>query len=313
MTAIREPTRLAFIVVSFGSSTLLMENLLPAVQACSPAIVVVVDCWSSMDERDKVSRLCSEQRWELVALPDNRGFGGGMNAGAARARELGATQLLLLNPDARIKKPALELLRAAVIDDPYALISPRIVDANGRQWFDGALLHLHDGSTSSRQSSPSVQGEVWEWISGACMALSMELWDAVGGFDESYFLYWEDIDLSRRVILLGGRLKVVAEASVVHEEGGTHEDKVMGHGKSGTYYRYMIRNRLLFATQHLDADGIQRWRRSSLRSARAILLQGGRRQFLRPLTPLLSAGRGLREGNSLAIAALRLQHPRRSA
>ncbi|MGV8846997.1 glycosyltransferase family 2 protein [Tessaracoccus sp.] len=305
MSTTAAPARLAFIVVSFGSSTLLTENLIPAVQECSPDLVVVVDCWSSSAERASIEKLCAAQKWQLVALPDNRGFGGGMNAGAARARQLGATHLLLLNPDARIEKPALDLLQSAVDGDPHALVSPRIVDGHGRPWFEGAHLHLLDGSTSSHARTPPPSGEVWDWISGACMMMSVELWDAVGGFDESYFLYWEDVDLSRRVHLLGGRLKVVPGATVLHEEGGTHPDQVAGHGKSGTYYRYMIRNRLLFAVKHLDAAGIRQWRRTSATNALAVLLQGGRRQFLRPVAPVRAAWQGLREGRALASTALK--------
>lgn len=313
MTVTDTRARLAFVVVNFGSSTLLERNLAPAVHECQPDLVIVVDCWSSDLERQRINELVVSRGWELVSLPDNRGFGGGMNAGVRRARSLGATQLLLINPDARIGAHALRVLRDAISKDPIALVAPRVVDGQGRTWFEGAVLHLSDGGTGSRYAARmSNPGEVWEWISGACMMLSMALWDAVGGFDESFFLYWEDVDLSRRVTTAGGRLMVIPEAIVLHDEGGTHEDRVEGRGKSGTYYRYTIRNRLLFATKHLDADGVRRWRRKSVVNAWAILLQGGRRQFLHPIGPVRAAWRGLREGRAYAAAALKPTKPRKS-
>ena len=53
-----------------------------------------------------------------------------------------------------------------------------------------------------------------------------------------------------------------------------------------------------------DADGIRRWRRTSMRNAWQVLLQGGRRQFVRPLPPLRAAWRGLRDGRRIARTAL---------
>jgi len=313
MAATNDEARLAFLVVNFGSSALLARNLVPAVRECEPHLVVVVDCWSSQHERQRVTELTRVEGWDLVPLPDNRGFGGGMNAGAFHALECGATQLLLLNPDARINFEALQMLSEAIHEHPLTLASPRVVDGVGRTWFEGAVVHLNDGATSGRSARRTAEpGERWEWISGACMMLNSHLWEAVGGFDESYFLYWEDVDFSRRVTTVGGRLLVLPEVTVLHEEGGTHEDQVEGRGRSGTYYRYMIRNRLLFATKHLDKDGIRRWRRSSIRSAWQILLHGGRRQFLHPMAPIRAAWRGLREGRSLAAAALKNEQPRRT-
>lgn len=309
--------QLAFVVVNYSSSVLLAINLIPAVSECQPDLVVVVDCWSTDRERHSIARLAEAEGWELICLPDNRGFGGGMNAGVTHARSLGATQLLLINPDAKIEVNALRALRTAITDDPFALVAPRIVDGRGRTWFEGAVVHLSDGGTGSRygvrMKNEVDPDEVWEWISGACMMLSMSLWDAVGGFDESFFLYWEDVDLSRRVITAGGRLVVLREVSVLHDEGGTHEDPAQGKGKSGTYYRYMIRNRLLFASKHLNADGIRRWRRSSIRNAWAVLLQGGRRQFLRPVAPVRAAWRGLLDGRALSAVALKSVEHRRSS
>lgn len=305
--------RLAWIVVNFGSSALLEENLAPAVKECRPEIVVVVDCWSSKDERQRITALGAAEGWHVLALPDNRGFGGGMNAGVGVAHHHGATHLLLVNPDARVGAEALVLLQAAAALHPMSIAAPRVIDAAGRPWFDGAVLHLSDGATTSMSSRRMVgAGEVWEWISGACMILSMTLWDAVGGFDESYFLYWEDVDLSQRVRELGGSLFIVPGATIVHDEGGTHTDRPWGRGKSATYYQYRIRNRMLFATKHLDAEGIRRWRRSAWRNAWAVLMEGGRRQLLHPVPPLAAAWRGVSEGRAIATAALKKQEVRRA-
>jgi Predicted glycosyltransferases len=295
----------AFVVVNYGSSALLRENLVASVQSCRPDLVVVVDNPTTDDERQCLRSLATEQGWALVESAENVGFGGGMNLGVARAEELGATCFLLLNPDARIDAPAWRRLLSAA--SPEALVAPRIVDGAGRPWFDGADVYLSDGRTMGAKHRSTRQGEPrWEWLTGACLLVHDELWRKVGGFDEDYFLYWEDVDLSRRIVAAGGRLEVVRDAVVVHDEGGTHAETTRAEAKSSTYYYHSIRNRLMFAVKHLDDEGVRRWSRSAVSSAFEVLMRGGRRQFVRPVGPLKAAYRGVRDGRRLVKTHLRV-------
>lgn len=306
---IRPSSDLAIVVVNFGSSRLLEINL--ARSSRDGDVVVVVDCFSSEPERTRITAVGANHGWDVVLLDDNRGFGGGMNAGMARAAQLGATRFLLLNPDAVIDAESITALESVVLADPLALVSPRVVDSHDRTWFAGADVDLEDGATraiAARARHPHA--ETWEWISGACMMLTNELRSLVGGFDEDFFLYWEDVDLSRRAINVGGRLHVEESAVARHDEGGTHEDQPSSRAKSGTYYRYMIRNRMLFAVKHLDFEGVERWRRSDVRSAWAVLMQGGRRQLVSRSNPVGAALSGLLEGRRIASDALRSWVPR---
>ena len=131
-------------------------------------------------------------------------------------------------------------------------------------------------------------------------AASRSLWERLDGFDDRYFLYWEDIDLSHRVLELGGSLRVLSDIEAVHDEGGTHRERVFGRGKSPTYYYYNIRNRLVFAAIHLDDLEFGRWLRASKAMAAEVLLEGGRAQFIWPWKALSAARRGLRDGVSFA-------------
>lgn len=294
---------LAVVVVNYGSSDLLQRNLVGTVRDSGPQSVVVVDNFSTADERERVRVLAREQGWTLVEPATNEGFGGGMNAGVARAGELGAQEFLLLNPDASIAAPDLRLLRAAASADPLALIAPRIEDGAGRTWFAGSDVYLSDGRTRGWAKRDAFPGqERWEWLSGACLLVTAEVWALSGGFDEQYFLYWEDVDFSRRVVAGGGRLQVVLEATAVHDEGGTHDGAAAkrGRAKSSTYYYFNIRNRLLFAAKHLDDSGRRRWRRSAVGAAKDVLMRGGRRQFVRPIVPLMAAVKGTRDGLSMS-------------
>ncbi|MDX2377464.1 glycosyltransferase family 2 protein [Microbacterium sp. LRZ72] len=289
----------ALIIVNYGSSGLLEANA-AANELPGGCELIVVDCYSGHAERARVAALCERHGWSAVLLEENRGFGGGVNAGAQLALEHGADVLVTLNPDAVIDAQALAALIDQARTQPDALVAPRIVTGSGASWFQGADLYLDDGSVAGAHRR--VPGRPRrEWLTGACLAVSAALWRRVGGFDEDYFLYWEDIDLSHRVLDAGGRL-VIADVRAVHDEGQTHEDARAGRAKSETYYYYNVRNRLMYAGKHLGARDRRAWLRATPRVSYGILLQGGRRQFLRSLAPWRAGVRGMRDGVRLVRA-----------
>lgn len=297
----------AVVIVSFGSSALLREHA-TTLRVAAPGRVVVVDCFSTGQERERVRAIALEQGWDAVLLDANAGFGGGTNAGAAHALRHGARVLVALNPDARIDAAGLAALVAAVAADPMLVASPRIVSATGAPWFTGADLYLDDGATRSVAARDRFPGaRTLPWATGACFAVSAELWNALGGFDEDYFLYWEDIDLSHRALAAGARLRQV-DALVVHDAGGTHTEVRSARAKSELYYYFNIRNRMLYAVKHLDDSEVRRWARSAPRTAYDVLLRGGRRQ-LTSWRPWRGYLRGLRDGRRIARSHLDVRTP----
>ena len=189
--------------------------------------------------------------------------------------------------------------------EPLTLVSPTVLRPDGSVWFSGSDLYLDDGRIkSSRRRDPVIRKRIEPWLSGACLLVSAELWNRVGGFADDYFLYWEDVDLSYRVVRSGGELEVCTGATATHAEGGTQgtDGQSSGTAKSANYYYYNIRNRLLFASLNLSTPDLKRWLKLTVPVAREILLQGGRRQFLRSLAPLTSGLRGVRDGRRIAKA-----------
>ncbi len=301
---------LALIVVNYGSSALLASLLAPLSAALPDSTTVIVDNWTTAEERRRASDLAEQNNWVLVAPDSNLGFGAGINLGAAEALTRGASFLLLLNPDATITPEAVVALVERARAEPAALYSPRITRSDGSTWFAGADLHLDDGRL--RNPAARVPGRRIEpWLSGACLLVHESLWRAVGGFDEDYFLYWEDVDLSHRVLAAGSALVVCDEIRAVHDEGATHGGALRqgDRRKSDTYYYYVIRNRALFAAKHLAPQDNAAWAQLEWTVAREVLLQGGRRQFLRSLRPLFVARRAVRDGRMLARAALSRRFP----
>ncbi|WP_136313210.1 glycosyltransferase [Actinomyces procaprae] len=321
----------AVIVVNYGSHELLETNLAPLSHglptgAGAPRIVIV-DNLTTPAERAAVEAQARSNGWSTV-LPDaNLGFGAGVNRGVGAALDAGARTLVVLNPDATIAPDQLAALVAHVDADPMALVAPMIVDADDRPVFYGYRVDLTDGATRSPRASLIAGHRHAEWLTGACFALSRSLWEATGGLAEDYFLYWEDVDFSLRVLQAGGRLLNDTDIVARHVEGGTQRPgRAASDGAparpasaagttagrwpgeprhSATYYYWNVRNRLLLGTRWARREELARWVRLTPQESWRILLRGGRRQLLtHPTSTLVPALRG-------AIDGLRLVHRER--
>lgn len=300
------PGSLAVVVVNYASAALLRRNLVTVERAAREidpeASIIVVDNWSGEDERQAARDVATEHDWLLIESETNSGFGGGVNTGVTRALADGASDVLIINPDAHIDRRSLESLAAVTTASRTTLASPMIADSDGRTWFAGIDLLLDDGTMRARRKRPAGDTQPFEpWLSGACLWITREVWELAGGFDHEYFLYWEDVDFSRRVVAAGGALALVDDARAVHDEGGTQRSEPqLSRAKSEGYYYYNIRNRMLFAVRHLDDAGVRRWRRSIPRTAREVILRGGRRQLLQSVAPIRAYLRGVRDARRIS-------------
>lgn len=285
-------------MVSYGSVHLAAAALRPFTGTrWTP---VLVDCWSSAAERDRVVAAGAASGWTLVLPEKNLGFGGGVDAGIRAAQDAGCGICLVLNPDATIDLAAADALAADVAEETGLLVAPAVRTPQGKDWFTGAVLDLRTGRT--RRGRPEGPDDV-PWVSGACFAATAERLLDLGGFGTEYFLYWEDIDLSVRWARSGGRLALRGDLTCVHDAGGTQDGiarstttDVPG-GKSPLYHYYNTRNRLLFASRNVSRDHWRGWLRATPAHTREVLLRGGRRAVVRhPLRTLWPALRGTTAG-----------------
>jgi N-acetylglucosaminyl-diphospho-decaprenol L-rhamnosyltransferase len=293
------PDDVGIVVVNYGYPTLLEENLVPLSRHLRRDHIVVVDNFSGIAQRAATTALATREGWSLVGPALNLGFGAGMNAGASRLIGMGCQRLLLLNPDALIDEAGIRALAEGSADDPASLQCPRIERPDGTLWFAGGTVELATGRTRAGAHSDSSAAN--GWLTGACLMVHTSMWNWLGGFDERYFLYWEDVDLSWRCSQAGGSLVVRHDVTVVHGVGGTQA----GEGKSPVYVYYNIRNRMLFAATHLRTGQLLRWFLRSPGYAADVLTRGGRRDLLRHAGPLLLAAlRGTARGGAWTVAAL---------
>jgi GT2 family glycosyltransferase len=285
------------VVVGYGSHALLERNLVPLARAV-PATVFVVDSYSSDDERAAMRALAERESWTLIAPSRNVGFGAGVNAGAASAFSAGCERVLALNPDVVLTPDALDALLAAADAHPRTLLSPRVAWPDGTTWFAGGQIDLARGLTRTRPDHAQVgRGR---WLTGACLLVDRGLWEELGGFDERFFLYWEDIELSQRCLERGADLRVVHEVTAVHDVGATHGTD----GKSALYCRENCKNRLLFATIHLPPRQRLRWLVSAPRYALRVLTREGRRAAIRRVDRAAAAALGTLAGAAIVVRSI---------
>jgi GT2 family glycosyltransferase/glycosyltransferase involved in cell wall biosynthesis len=302
------------VVVSYGSPELLRRTLAGSGLAGDDVRVVVVDNFSSADHRHELTVLAGDHGWHLVALPDNRGFGAGCNAGVAAARDLGCTTFLFLNPDAAISPTVVAELRAHSLREPLALISPVLVDSAGDVVFRMARTDLRTGRVRTRPADAAGRtNDPGDWLCAACVVASDQLLRRIGGFAEDYFLYWEDVDLGYRTLRAGGTVVLREDLVAVHDEGGTHGADRRGAAKSALYYRYNCRNRLMFAAHNLPRRALLRWVLNTPSLSWDILMRGGRRQLLHRPQLLGAAVAGSLAGLGIALGALLTGAGRRPA
>lgn len=184
--------------------------------------VFVVDNGSTDGSRDRIR---AEAPWaQLVQLPTNRGFSGGMNAGMAAAmREAPCVDYVwLLNNDTLVQPSTLSHMVVLGDSDPrIGIVGSRLVDADGSgriQAMGGGHINRWLGTTSTHLAPSS---EACDHLVGASLLVRRALLCQVGGFDERYFFYLEDTDLSLRARRAGWRLAVAQDAIVIHRRGAS--------------------------------------------------------------------------------------------
>jgi GT2 family glycosyltransferase len=284
----------ALVVVNHGSADLLDTHLRATAEGLD-AFVVVVDNSSTPEATDAARHVTERHGWNLVTCP-NDGFGAGVNRGVDRARELGARAVLILNPDLSLSPASARVLLDAALTDPGRLVAPVVLRPDGSVWSRGGTIDLESGAT---RSTPAPDGRV-DWLTGACLAVSVDTWTWLGGFDTRFFLYWEDVDLSWRALAAGLTLDVRPDVEATHDVGGTQEH-AGSRRKSDLYYEQTCRGRLVFAAHHLSAGRRAGWILRSPRYGWRVVKRGGRRQLLSGPGPLVAAGRGTLSGAWYAL------------
>lgn len=191
-----------------------------ATQTVAPAAIFVVDNASKTHAQAELAAACPNAR--ILRLDENRGFAGGVNAGIRKALARPEIEFIwVLNNDTVCAPDALEkLLGTAGSNSKIGLIGcPLLEGAKG----PAQRLVPSGKKLRGPWAIPSAlkTGEKPDYLSGACLLIRRELLDDVGLFDEGFFFFFEDADLSRRAIQKEWRLAIAPDARVEHRGSAT--------------------------------------------------------------------------------------------
>jgi len=223
---------LAVVIVSHNTRGALLACLRSlAANARLPLEIVIVDNASADGSLEAVRAV--HPSVHVLANATNEGFAHGANQGLRASH---APFVLFLNSDAEITPGSLEALIArARAGDDIGIVGPRLRDGEGvievstgpvltpfAEWLQRRLVRgvarrrpraLREAEKlHAREAEPA-------WVSGACLLARREALDAVGGFDEGFFLYEEDADLCLRVRAARWRIVFSPAAEVLHRRG----------------------------------------------------------------------------------------------
>jgi N-acetylglucosaminyl-diphospho-decaprenol L-rhamnosyltransferase len=244
------------VIVSYRSREMVRECLdsLRAHPPTCPMRVVVVD----NDSRDGTAELIASEypEVELIASAENLGFSTATNLGGRRGE---APYLLALNPDTAVTAGALDTVIGVFEQHPeVGVVGPRLERADGsldhaaRRSFPTPLSALGHFSGLGRRRgasgrlaayrAPEVESGPVDAVNGAFMLMRRSAFEAAGGFDEDYWMYMEDLDLSYRLAQEGWQSWYEPAATVMHVKGGTvsgeRSPRLNWHFHRGMYLFY---------------------------------------------------------------------------
>jgi N-acetylglucosaminyl-diphospho-decaprenol L-rhamnosyltransferase len=249
---------LQVVIASHGDERWLprcLESLEDGAGACAYRVTIVEN------GRFPIS-LPTTPRRRVIYVP-NRGFGAANNAGA---RGSDAEFLLFLNPDTELTRGTLELLVNAMRERPeVGLLAVRQVTSDGRLW-----PSLYRFPSVRRELAHAFANEKWpgaakrlgervldfdryshsgpfDWTTGAVLAIRREAFDAVGGFDERFFLFSEETDLCKRVQDAGWQAHLEPRITFIHHAGKD--------GVQPPRLAQMAYARLQYARKHFSRPG----------------------------------------------------------
>jgi N-acetylglucosaminyl-diphospho-decaprenol L-rhamnosyltransferase len=251
-----EAARWAAVVVNYESGALLADcvDALRADDSAGPVDVVVVDNGST---DGSVATL--RARHPDVAVMDphaNLGYGRAANLGIAATR---APVVLVINPDAMLTPgSARAVLDAFAAAPDLAVVGPRILNPDGSTYPSArtapgtgvAVGHAvlgriapHNRFTRAYRQTDADTGAPRDvdWVSGAALWFRRDALDRVGGWDERYFMFLEDVDVCREITTAGDRVRYEPAAVVTHVVGASRSRapvrSVVAHHRAA--YRYL--------------------------------------------------------------------------
>lgn len=235
--------RVAVVTVSYGSEGVLGAFLASLPPASRQALHVVVADSKPAAATNTVKSMTTSAGATYLPLPSNRGYGYAINT-AVRGLGPEIDWVVVSNPDVTVNPGCIDILLESVLDSTIAAVGPRILSSDGGIYPSARTIpSLRSGVghaifanlwpknpwTRNYRKESEIEPVRRDagWLSGAFLMIRRSVFDQMNGFDESYFMYFEDVDLGYRIGRLGLRNVYEPAAVVVHtgaHSTSTHDE-----------------------------------------------------------------------------------------
>ena len=191
---------LTIVIVCFKSGDIL-HRCIKSIDKKYP--IIIVENSQNIKLKEELEKKYSNV--ECILPEKNLGFGAGNNLGIKNSK---TKYVLTLNPDTILYENTIsKLLEQANIIEDFALLGPKVV------------------SETENLSNTESKIKAVNYIKGFAIFFNKEKFINVGFFDENYFLYFEEIDLCKKVIKSNNKIYLINDALIKHIGGKSHEDK----------------------------------------------------------------------------------------
>ncbi len=232
----RNSKDLSVIIVNFRSEHYLKKCLASVYNKLDDPEIIIVN--NDLDAGlTEVRKLFPEIK--IIDQKKNIGFGAANNLGVRAAR---GEILFFLNPDTEVLGGKKESLLENFFDENVGCVAPRLLRENNeaQEWSVGFEITPMDtlrnnlGLPKSRKLWTTSQKTEADWASGAALLIRKSIFNEIGGFDEKFFMYFEDVDLCRRVKGKNKKIIYFPDFTVKHLCGGSVTNR---KGQKESFYR----------------------------------------------------------------------------
>jgi GT2 family glycosyltransferase len=212
----------SFIIINYNTAPLTIACLESIIKYCPPEEFEII----LVDNNSAISDLALFKdhfggNIRIIANDKNLGFTRANNQGATFAR---GDYLFFLNSDTIISQNILTSLKENLrADERIGIIAPRLILKDGKEQLYSYGLDKKTGEII--------------WVSGAALVIRKKIFEKIGGWDEKFFMYFEDVDLCRRAINGGYKIVKNSEIEIIHLVGGS---PIPYYRRKFFYYRSKI-------------------------------------------------------------------------
>ena len=236
---------ITIIIVSYKSQKMIIRNL--EIIKKFPTIII------NNSRSDKFNTFIDDFKNIKLITPD-------LNLGYGRANNLGVNQsktpyFLIVNPDILLNEKLINTLYSTFLNykDDIGVVGPALFDSNMKRRTNGSISHvkkIRGSKLSSSINNIPEDNMCCDFLVGCCLFMKRDFFMELGGFDNDFFMYFEDNDLCDRIIKKGKTVVEVPSAKVIHLENSSSKKNSFQNYKLAiihkiSEYIYLKKNILL--------------------------------------------------------------------